>query len=101
MLNWDLYDESISVDMKPGFGLYLRKQCEYSKKRFLYRIAEEIELNFLEKFNFTNFVCLDVGSNIGYWAMYLGAQLLAKEVHCFEPDPILFSILKKIFLLIK
>src|SRR3990167_10592561 len=92
---WTLYDESNPVEMNAGFKLYLRKGCEYSEKRFLYKVAEKKELDFLSQFDFSELTCLDVGSNIGYWAIYLGSKLGAKEVHCFEPDPILFSILKR------
>ncbi|HLB41792.1 MAG TPA: FkbM family methyltransferase [Gammaproteobacteria bacterium] len=95
MLDWNQYDESYSVEMKPGFELYLRKNCEYSQKRFVYKVAEVKELGFLNNFDFSNLICFDVGSNIGYWTVYLGRKLRAKQVHCFEPDPKLFSILKK------
>lgn len=93
--DWAQYDESNSVKMSSGFRLYLRKGCEYSRKRFIYKVAEKKELDFLTQFDFSELTCLDVGSNIGYWAIYLGNKLGAKQVHCFEPDPILFSILKK------
>lgn len=101
MLDWEKYDELQPVKMQPGFKLYLRKKCEYSRKRFIYKIAEKNELDFLNQFDFSNFICFDVGANIGYWTIYLGAKLHAKQVHCFEPDPILFSILKKNVLLNK
>src|SRR3990167_9846405 len=61
----------------------------------IYKVAEKTELDFLNQFDFSKLTCLDVGSNIGYWAIYLGSKLGAKQVHCFEPDPILFSILKR------
>lgn len=95
MMDWEQYNEHKAIKMQPGFELYLRKNCEYSRKRFVYRIAEKNELVFLDRFNFSDFVCFDVGANIGYWTMYLSAKLRAKQVHSFEPDPVLFSILQK------
>lgn len=95
MIAWENYTETESVSMNAGFPLYLRKGCEYSRKRFVYRVAEVKELTFLEQFDFSNLVCLDVGANIGYWTIYLSKKLGAKKVYGFEPDPILFSILKK------
>jgi len=95
MVDWEFYDESWPVKMKPGFELYLRKGCEYSRKRFVYKVTEAKELDFLEKFDFSELVCIDIGSNIGYWSVYLGAKLKARQVHGFEPDPITFSILEK------
>ena len=95
MIDWQQYDETTAIEMNPGFLLYLRANCEYSRKRFLYKIAEKNELDFLDQFDFSNFVCIDVGANIGYWCVYLNAKLHAKEVHCFEPDPTTCVILRR------
>lgn len=101
MIDWNQYDESTAIPMKPGFELFLRKNCEYSRKRFIYKIAETKELDFLSLFDFSKLVCLDVGANIGYWTVHLGAKFNAKEIHSFEPDPTTFSILQKNIILNK
>src|SRR3990167_7158471 len=95
MIDWQAYDGSHPIMMNPGFELYLRKGCEYSHTRFKYRVAEKKELDFLNQFNLDKLTCLDIGANIGYWGVYLAAKLGAKQVHCFEPDPISFSVLEK------
>jgi FkbM family methyltransferase len=92
--NWDNYDGSLAIKMHHGFSLYLRPKCNYSKKRFLYKIAESDEFSYLSKLNMQNFVCFDIGSNIGYWSKYLLEISKVKEVHSFEPDEETFKFLK-------
>ncbi len=92
--DWKQYDGSYAVRMKHGFDLFLRPACEYSRKRFIYKVAESNELDFLATKSFENFVCLDIGANIGYWSLWLGGRNI-KQLHAFEPDPITFGVLKK------
>ena len=92
--NWDNYDGSLPIKMHHGFSLYLRPKCDYSKKRFLYKIAETNEFSYLSELNMQNFVCFDIGSNIGYWSKYLLEIAKVKEVHSFEPDEETFKFLK-------
>ncbi|PJZ45519.1 FkbM family methyltransferase [Leptospira brenneri] len=93
--NWANYNGKSPVRMNHGFDLYLRPGCNYSKKRFLYRIAEAIELDYLKTLPLKNSVCFDVGANIGYWSKFLVEIIGVRELHAFEPDPITFKILKK------
>lgn len=90
---WQDYDGSYPVHMKHGFGLYLRPGCEYSRKRYIYKIAEANELDYLATLPLEDFVCLDVGANIGYWCKFLIEIAKVKLVHAFEPDPVTCKIL--------
>ena len=82
--------------MKHGFDLYLKPLCEYSKKRYIYQIAEANEIDFLLKnYLFTDSTCIDIGANIGYWTKLLLTQFKTKEVHSFEPFDATFEVLKK------
>lgn len=92
---WESYDGSFPITMKHGFDLYLRPGCEYSRKRYIYKIAESNELDFLKKQSLQDFVCLDVGANIGYWSKFLVEISNVRELHVFEPDPITCEILGK------
>jgi len=92
---WNEYDGSYTVSMKHGFDLFLRAGCEYSRKRFIYKIAEENELNYLKTLELENSICFDIGANIGYWAKYLLKISQVKELHCFEPDKQTCEILGK------
>jgi FkbM family methyltransferase len=94
--DWENYDEQISINMKHGFDLYLKPLCEYSKKRYIYQIAEANEIDFLLKnYLFTDSTCIDIGANIGYWTKLLLTQFKTKEVHSFEPFDATFQVLKK------
>lgn len=93
--DWASYDGSYALRMKHGFDLYLRPGCEYSRARFMYRITEANELDYLETQSFEGAVCVDVGANIGYWSVFFSQRQGVSSVHCFEPDPITFEILKK------
>lgn len=93
--DWDCYDGSYSLPMKHGFDLYLRPGCEYSRKRFVYRVAESNELDYLANWSFEDFVCIDIGANIGYWSVFLSRRQGINSLHSFEPDPVSFEILKK------
>lgn len=92
---WENYDGSFPIAMNHGFDLYLRPGCEYSRKRYIYKIAESNELDFLKKQSLQDFVCLDVGANIGYWSKFLVEISNASECHAFEPDPITCEVLDK------
>jgi len=92
--DWNIYDGSYPLKMKHGFDLYLRPGCEYSRKRFIYRVAESNELDYLENQSFEDAVCIDVGANIGYWSVFLSRRQGVNSIHCFEPDPITFEVLK-------
>jgi FkbM family methyltransferase len=81
--------------MKHGFDLYLRPGCEYSRVRYIYRIAESIELDWLKSQKLQDFVCIDVGANIGYWSKFLIHISNVASVHAFEPDPVTYKILEK------
>ncbi|MES3037950.1 MAG: FkbM family methyltransferase [Bdellovibrionota bacterium] len=94
-MSWEKYDGSYPIKMAPGFNLFLKPGCQYSEKRFLYKVAEENEIDFLKNEDFENNVCLDIGANIGYWACFLLAKVGKGEVHTFEPNPDTFKILKK------
>ena len=87
------YDGKQPIRMDHGFDLILNKNCEYSKRRFYYRIAERQELDFLLPKRLKDLHILDVGANIGYIASFFSTQLNAKFVHCFEPHPESFKIL--------
>jgi FkbM family methyltransferase len=87
------------IEMRHGFALELRANCDYSRRRFVYRIAEHHEINFLVN-TFTHsidqeWVCIDVGANIGYWSKLLAEILDVGKVFAFEPDPVTFKILQR------
>jgi hypothetical protein len=90
---WLSYDGSYALKMNPGFDLFLRPQCAHSQRRFLFKVLEQNELNFLRNKSFNNFICFDVGANIGYFSKWLLTQNNIGEVHSFEPDPVNFKIL--------
>lgn len=92
---WENYDGSFPIPMKHGFDLYLRPGCEYSRKRYIYKIAESNELDYLKTLPLQSFVCLDVGANIGYWSKFLLNISKVSQLHAFEPDPITCRILEK------
>jgi len=92
---WVTYDGSYSIKMNPGFDLYLRPKCAHSQRRFLFKELEKNELDFLKNYNFNDFVCFDIGANIGYFTKWLLSIKNIGSVHSFEPDPINFKILKK------
>jgi hypothetical protein len=69
--SWKNYDGSYPIGMKHGFSLYLRPGCEYSRKRYIYKITESNELDYLKTQILHDFVCIDVGANIGYWSKFL------------------------------
>jgi FkbM family methyltransferase len=94
-VGWTTYDGSNSVMMRHGFELYLRPNCEYSQKRFNYRVAESNELDYLKSQNLEEFICLDVGANIGYWSKFLVYIGKVASLHSFEPDPVTCKILQK------
>jgi FkbM family methyltransferase len=91
---WKMYDGKSSIPMVHGFELYLRPGCDYSKKRFLYNVAESNEIDFLKKVDFSGLNCLDIGANIGYWSAFLLTKNIY-SLHAFEPDPVTFEILSK------
>jgi hypothetical protein len=90
---WRYYDGSSTVPMNHGFDLYLRPGCEYSRKRYVYQTAEQLELGYLANLDMRGFVCMDVGANIGYLSRFLIDGAHAGEVHSFEPDDFTFEIL--------
>ena len=48
-VEWERYKGDKPIMMKHGFELFLRSNCEYSRKRFIYKIAESNEIDFLKK----------------------------------------------------
>jgi len=92
---WADYDGSTPVEMVHGFSLYLRPHCEYSRKRFVYRVAERNELDWLQRQSLKEMVIFDVGANIGYFSCFLLNKMVGGEVHCFEPDPTSYEILAR------
>jgi FkbM family methyltransferase len=93
--SWKNYDGNYPISMKHAFSLYLRPGCEYSRKRYVYKIAESNELDFLKTQPQHDFVCLDVGANIGYWSKFLVEISKVSQLHAFEPDPITCKILER------
>jgi hypothetical protein len=73
--------------MKHGFDLFLRAGCEYSRKRFIYNIAEKNELNYLKTLELENSICFDIGANIG-----LAVLDLSFEETVFETKNTLFKL---------
>lgn len=92
---WADYDGSAPVEMVHGFSLYLRPHCEYSRKRFVYRVAEQDDLDWLQLQNLNDMIVFDVGANIGYISCFFLKQNGIKEIHSFEPDPISYGILER------
>lgn len=95
---WDSYSGE-QLEMRHGFMLELRPGCDYSRRRFVYRIAEPNEIDFLAKKYAEdmkdNWVCLDVGANVGYWTKTLVDVFQVKKVYAFEPDPVTYRIGKR------
>ena len=65
-----------------GWQIYTRR--EYEKP----------ELNALNELVQDNFFCVDVGGNIGVYAVYLAHNVPKGKVYCFEPQPLYSSIIK-------
>lgn len=91
--------EGASVFMRHGFYLSLRPGCDYSRKRFVYRITEATEIDFLQRI-FKPVVgqarvFFDVGANIGYLTKVMASRHFLANVYAFEPDKVTFDILKK------
>jgi len=96
--DWKTYNGRTPVEMIHGFKLLLIPDCEYSRKRFIYRVAEKNEIDWLietRKSFFKDSTCLDIGANIGYWTKLLVETLQARQVHSFEPVPETFKVLEK------
>ncbi len=55
---------------------------------------EELDTNFIRGIVKSNWVCFDVGANIGYWSLLLAGLCTEGEIHSFEPSPVPFSVLK-------
>jgi FkbM family methyltransferase len=94
---WSIY-EGDPIEMRHGFSLRLRPKCEYSRRRFVYRIAEPQEIDFLIS-SFSNdqkqnWVCVDAGANVGYWSKILAEVIRVKKVFSFEPEPETFKLLE-------
>ena len=88
---WDDYQSNELISMKHGFDLYLRPKCEYSRKRFIYKIAESNEIDYLIEnwfpFISRHLICLDIGANIGTTVLSLSKQVGENgQVLAFEPQ---------------
>ena len=98
---WLRYDGQ-PVQMRHGFSLYLRPNCEYSRRRYVYRIAEAVEIDFLDQKlkklkdkTPLEASFFDVGANIGYYSKMMANNYKSATIYSFEPDQITFEILKK------
>src|SRR3989304_9283187 len=60
------------------------------------KMQDKFEIDLLRKYIKPGDVVLDIGTNIGFYAKIL-SQLAGStgKVHCFEPDPLNFTHLKK------
>lgn len=93
---WEQYRGDYRVQMKHGFEMYLRPGCSHSKRRFLYRVLEKRELDWLEGRDWSGFTAIDVGANVGYWSCFLASRIgPTGQLHSFEPDPVSARILRK------
>lgn len=92
--SWLRYQGDYAVSMEHGFDLYLRPNCNHSKRRFLYRVLQKKDLDVLSRINLDGLTCIDIGANIGYFTCFLYKQNV-KTIYSFEPDPVSFSYLSK------
>jgi FkbM family methyltransferase len=96
-MEWPIYDGD-PIEMRHGFSLRLRPKCEYSRRRFVYRIAEPQEIDFLiSRFpndQKQNWICIDAGANVGYWSKILAEVIGVGKVFSFEPEPETFKLLE-------
>src|SRR4051812_7151995 len=68
---------------KPMYSVFKRKQ-------------DAFEIKLLQKHIKNNDVVMDIGANIGFYALIISELVGSEgEVHCFEPDRTNFEHLKK------
>lgn len=92
---WLNYEGS-PVEMLSGTRLILDRNCEYSRKRFVYRESEGPEIELMRQQVHSGDFVIDVGANIGYWATLLSSAVGDDGcVFAFEPAPTTFTLLLK------
>jgi len=88
---------SSSLSIKLGNFLYRNAFALYKPMYNAFKRKQDaFEINLLKKYIHENYIVLDIGANIGFYANIL-SQLVGEkgEVHCFEPDNTNFLHLKK------
>lgn len=87
----------MSFSIKLGNFLYKRAFPLYRPLYTLFKNRQDaFEIALLEKYLCPGDVVLDIGANIGYYALILSRIVGPKgRVHCFEPDKLNFRYLEK------
>ncbi len=82
--------------METGASLILDPACEYSRKRFIYRKSESIEIALMRAVVRPGDTVIDVGANLGYWTTAL-SMAVGPTGHVFscEPVPQTFRLLTR------
>jgi len=85
------------IEMRHGFSMRLLPNDEYSRKRFIYRIAEPISFYNLSQYikNSNDWIAFDIGANVGYHALYYGTKINFWKTISIEPDPRTFKLLSE------
>ena len=90
---WNRLNGDQSVDMcyhGLKFRLQPRRNTIESKMLFSSKQREKIELNIISNYLADDGIFVDIGANIGYYALN-AARLGAKKVVAIEPNPIIIS----------
>ena len=87
----------MSLSIKLGNFLYKNAFTLYKPLYTVFKNKQDaFEIHLLEKYIQKSDVVLDIGANIGYYALKLSALVgETGQVHCFEPDKKNFSYLEK------
>lgn len=82
--------ESVPVN---GYQVLVRpKEHMGAVLRYLGEQADHEEMAIIRQFVKPSDICFDIGANIGYYSLVLAK--LAKEIHAFEPVPLICQVLK-------
>jgi FkbM family methyltransferase len=81
--------QSVSIN---GYQVLVRpKEHMGAELRYLGAQAEHQEMAIIRRFIKPTDICFDIGANIGYYSLVLAR--LAREIHAFEPVPLIHHLL--------
>jgi FkbM family methyltransferase len=98
LIKYKLFQKKAWVNLFFDRKIYIQIEDVYNLILFLYKAPDFFELKIikflLEKFK-ENDIFYDIGANYGFYTAL--ASEFCREVHSFEPNPIIFSCLKESF----
>lgn len=95
LVDLSLYNSPIIYTNRNGISTELDLFEHSHRNIFLYDFYERNTYLNLRKLIQPNFICFDIGANIGFYTLNIARQLHTGSVHCFEPNPIVFQKLRK------